>query len=37
MSDAGDGIPFLFATITTDALLEAILRLPRPRILIATS
>ena len=30
MSDTGDGFPFLFATITTDALLEAISRLPHP-------
>jgi len=28
MSDSGDGFRFLFATITTDALLEAISRLP---------
>jgi hypothetical protein len=30
MSDSGDGFRFLFAIITTDALLEAISRLPHP-------
>jgi hypothetical protein len=37
MSDSGDGFRFLFATITTDALLEAVSRLFHPRNFIATS